>query len=170
MLNVKRIDGLVGTLLRGISVGCLAVISVLLTLNVLVRFVPVVSLAWFDEIIEMLFAWMVFLGAAALWREKEHFTVAFLPDWLKGTKKGDLLNVVINLVSLTFLLIFTYFALNLTIRAGDITPVLEMPKRLLYASMPLAGAIMTVYSLGDMVRSLGKLFGVKTTTSSEVRH
>jgi TRAP-type transport system small permease protein len=115
-------------------------------------------MSWFDEILEGFFAWMVFIGAAALWRENEHFTVTFLPDWLRGSKTGYLLEVSIHLISILFLLVFTYYSLNLTIRAGDTTPVLMMPKRLLYVCMPLSGAIMVGYSLRNIFSSLGRLY------------
>ena len=47
------------------------------------------SFGWFDEIVEMLIARVVFLGAA-LRRENEHFVVVFLPDYLKGKRAGSL--------------------------------------------------------------------------------
>ena len=151
---LKAADMLAGRMLRLIAGGCLGIIFVLLTANVFVRFVPVVSLAWLDEIIEMLTAWMVFIGAAALWREKEHFAVSFLPDWWRGTRKGCLLNIMVDLISLTFLFVFTYYSLNLTIRASDWTPVLNMPKRVLYACMPISGAVMGIYSIRDLARNV----------------
>ena len=46
-----------------------------------VRFFPVVSLHWFDEIIELLYAYLVFYGAAALWITREHLSVG---DWISG--------------------------------------------------------------------------------------
>ena len=154
----KGFDAMLGYLLRWVSMGCLVVISVMMVFNVFLRFFPLFAMSWFDEVLEGFFAWMVFLGAAALWRENEHFTVTFLPDWLRGSKKGHILEVSIHLVSIFFLLVFTYYSLNLTIRAGDTTPVLMMPKRLLYLCMPLSGVIMVGYSLRNICASLGRLY------------
>jgi TRAP-type C4-dicarboxylate transport system permease small subunit len=156
--RAKNIDALFGALLRGVSIGCLVVISVLMLINVFLRFLPVVSLSWFDEVLEGFFAWMVFFGAAALWRENEHFAVTFLPDWLRGSKKGYFLEVSVHLLSILFLVVFTYYSLNLTLRAGDTTPILMMPKRLLYLCMPLSGAIMIGYSLRSAVSSFFHLY------------
>ena len=154
---LKTIDNGVGKFLRWATVGILATVFVLLSANVFIRFFPFVSFGWFDEIVEMLIAWMVFLGTAALWRENEHFTVSFLPDLFKGENKGYALDILVNLLSLSFIAIFTYYSLNLTLRANDWTPVINMPKRLLYASMPVSGCIMTLYSLRNIVVSSLKL-------------
>ncbi|MDT8900565.1 TRAP transporter small permease [Anaeroselena agilis] len=159
MEALKNLDKILGCLLRGGSVALLAAIFVILIANVFVRFFPVTSFGWFDEIIEMLIAWFVFLGAAALWRENEHFVVSFLPDHLKGKTAGHLLDIVVSIVSLAFLAIFTYYSLNLTMRAQDWTPIINMPKKLLYASMPFSGALMIVYSVRNIIRSGGRLVG-----------
>lgn len=159
MEALKSIDKILGGILRWGSVAMLGVIFVLLSANVFVRFVPFTSFGWFDEVIEMLIAWFVFLGAAALWRENEHFAVSFLPDYLRGKKAGYLLDIVINIISLSFIAAFTWYSFNLTMRAADWTPVINMPKKLLYASMPVAGAVMIIYSLRNILRSGGRLAG-----------
>jgi TRAP-type C4-dicarboxylate transport system permease small subunit len=154
---LKKIDCVVGAFLRWGSTGLLGVIFLLLVANVFVRFVPFTSFGWFDEIIEMLIAWFVFLGSAALWREKEHFVVSFVPDFFKGKTAGYLLDIVINVISVCFIAAFTYYSFNLTLRAADWTPVINMPKKLLYASMPVSGAFMIIYSMRNIVLSGSRL-------------
>lgn len=153
----EKINAFVGGILRTTCIGCFVAISILMVFNVFARFFPILSLSWFDEVVEGMFAWLVFLGAAALWRENEHFTVTFLPDCLRGSKKGCLLEVTISLISILFLAVFTYYSLVLTLKAGDTTPVLQMPKRLLYSCMPLSGAIMIAHSLQKMLTGLCRL-------------
>ena len=153
MHALKTLDTIVGAALRWGSVTILALIFVLLILNVFIRFFPFTSFGWFDEIIEMLIAWMVFLGTAALWRANDHFTVAFLPERLCGTKAGYLLDLLIGLCSLFFIGLFTYYSFNLTMRAADWTPVINLPKKLLYGCMPLSGFIMSLYSLRNILVS-----------------
>jgi TRAP-type C4-dicarboxylate transport system permease small subunit len=150
---LKSIDKVFGFILRWGSVAMLGAIFILLVANVFIRFVPFTSFGWFDEVIEMLIAWFVFLGAAALWRENEHFVVAFLPDYLKGKTAGQLLDIIINLISISFIAAFTYYSFNLTLRAEDWTPIINMPKKLLYASMPFSGALMIIYSVRNIVQS-----------------
>ncbi len=63
------------------TITCFFLLTILITANVFVRFFPVVSLHWFDEIIELLYAYLVFYGAAALWITREHLCVG---DWISG--------------------------------------------------------------------------------------
>ena len=156
---LKTMDNVLGHLLRWGSVTILGLIFILLILNVFIRFFPFMSFGWFDEIIEMLIAWMVFLGTAALWRANDHFTVAFLPDRLKGKKAGHALDVLLAVISLFFIGAFTYYSFNLTLRAADWTPVINMPKKLLYACMPVSGLCMSLYSIRNIVAGSMRLFG-----------
>ena len=159
MYALKIVDKMVGGFLRWGSVVLLALLFILLSVNVFVRFVPIISFGWFDEIIEMLIAWMVFLGTAALWRENEHFTVSFLPERLHGKKSGHFLDILISLISLFFIGVFTYYSFNLTMRANDWTPVINLPKKLLYVCMPISGLFMTLYSIRNIVVSSMKICG-----------
>ena len=153
MKILLALDRIIGNALRWGSVIILAAVFVLLTANVFFRFFPFFSFGWFDEVVEMLIAWMVFLGAAALWRENDHFAITFLPELVQGKKAGFALDILINLVSLVFIGVFTYYSFNLTLRAADWTPVINMPKKILYASMPISGFFMLIYSLRNMIVS-----------------
>jgi len=112
-----------------------------------------VSLHWFDEIVEMLYAYLIFYGAAALWITREHFS---LGDWigatiLKGSRTRYLYRVVVEVLVLIFAAIFFYYSLRLTILARDVTNVFAIPKSILYSCMPVAGAIMIIYSIRNCV-------------------
>jgi TRAP-type transport system small permease protein len=157
MNMLRATDRAIGGILRWGSVSILGVVFALLAINVFIRFFPIISFEWFDEVIEMLIAWMVFLGTAALWRENEHFTITFFPDLFKGRKTGLALDILINLIGLGFIGVFTYYSLNLTLRVSDWTPIINMPKKLLYASMPVSGVFMVIYSLRNILVSGAKL-------------
>lgn len=96
---------------------------------------------------EWAFAWMVFLGSAVLWRDNEHFRVRWLEDHLKDRKGERGLAVVVELLSLAFLGMMTYYGWKLMIKANDRSPILELSRRLWYFCVPLAGVIMMGYPL-----------------------
>ena len=62
-------------LIRWFVVLALVAMLVLLALGIFVRLVPVFSMSGYDEVIEFLVAWTVFLGAVSLWREGTLFKV-----------------------------------------------------------------------------------------------
>jgi TRAP-type C4-dicarboxylate transport system permease small subunit len=118
---------------------------------VFVRFVPITSLGWSDEIIEFAFAWMVFLCAAALWRERAHFSVDVVTDRLRGSKAGRVLKIFLGFFSLVFLLVFTYEGVLLAMKATDRSPIFEYPRTLWYMAIPISGAIMVGYTIRDLI-------------------
>jgi len=144
---------IVGTL-RFICVCCFCMLLLLLTGNVFVRYVPVAAFYWFDEVVEWMFAWMVFFGAAALWARDEHFKLEWINKKIRGTPLGHIVAIGLELISLFFIGIFFYQALNLTLLAKDWTPVFNVSRRFLYACMPISGAIMVVYSLRNVLREI----------------
>ena len=158
-------------LLRGlkfITIVCFVFVTILVSANVFVRFVPVASLHWFDEIIEMLYAYLVFYGAAALWISREHFSVG---NWIGNrmihhANARHLYRLVLEAVVLIFAWIFFYYSLRLTSLALDVTNVFAIPKSVLYSCMPVAGGIMIIYSARNMIVEIVPLFrrnaGAKT--------
>ena len=60
MMNALReIDRWILAALKVITIVVFILLTILITANVVVRFFPVVSLHWFDEIIELLYAYLV---------------------------------------------------------------------------------------------------------------
>jgi TRAP-type transport system small permease protein len=150
---LRRVDRITLTLLKAVSIACFILLTILISANVVVRFLPVVSLHWFDEIVEMLYACLVFYGAAALWINKEHFSVG---DWMSGRIiKSEAAcrcyRLLIELLKLVFAGIFLYYSFRLTMLAIDVTNVFAIPKKVLYVCMPISALVMVVYSLCSIV-------------------
>jgi TRAP-type C4-dicarboxylate transport system permease small subunit len=148
---LKKFDHRLNLFLKWGSIGCLIALLFFVAAGVFVRFVPISSMGWGDEIIELAFAWMVFLGATALWRERSHFRVDVLPEKLAGSKIGLLLEIFLSVLAFIFLLIFTYEGGILSIRATDRSPILEITRTFFYMVMPISGAIMVGYTIRDLI-------------------
>ncbi len=109
-------------------------------------------MGWADEIIEFAFAWMIFLGAAALWRGRTHFHVEVIPERLGGKRSGRVLEIFLSLCALVFLVVFTYEGGLIALRATDRSPILQLPRTLWYMILPISGAIMIGYTIRDLIR------------------
>jgi len=147
-----KLDCWIERSLRWFSIGCIVILTAVLIGVVFVRFFPIAKLSWSDEAIEWAFAWMVFMGAAALWRRNEHFCVDALSCRLGRMRGGVVHSLCVGLLSLMFFVIFTYYGYLLTISANDRSPILEWPRPLWYASMPIAGVIMTGYCIQSIIK------------------
>jgi TRAP-type transport system small permease protein len=148
---LKIVDTTLLNLLKIVTITCFIFLTILITANVIVRFFPVVSLHWFDEIIELLYAYLVFYGAAALWVLRGHISVG---DWIeKRIPEGRMRHayrMAIELMVLGFAAIFFFYSLRLTLWARDVTNVFAIPKGILYSCMPVSGVIMVIYSLRNL--------------------
>ena len=123
--------------------------------------VPITSMHWFDEIVELLFASLVFYGAAALWAVKGHFSVG---DWISPRLASGPLRaaykLAVALISIAFLCVFFWYSLQLTIRTTELSTVFQIPKQVMYSCMPISSLIMLCYSLADVVQDIaGMLTG-----------
>ncbi len=165
---LKRIDQAILCALKAVTIACFVFLTLLISANVFVRFVPVASLHWFDEIIELLYAYLVFYGAAALWISHEHFGVG---DWIeKRTKNAQVryaYRLIIEFFVLCFVVIFFYYSLRLTLSALDVTNVFAIPKRVLYSCLPVSGAIMILYSIRNITV---EMIGMLSSRQEEGKH
>jgi TRAP-type transport system small permease protein len=161
-----RLDGALEAVLRWISSICLVALLGLVSIIVTIRFFPFISLGWEDEVVEFAFAWMVFLGSAAVWRNHEHIAIDFIPQALAGSRAGRILEIAVGVLALGFLAVLTWYGLRLAWQArGNTSPMLILPVPMWYAAVPVAGAIMIGYTLVRMVKVL-RLPDVTTTKPS----
>lgn len=134
-------------------VAALVAMLALLALGVVVRIFPVIPLAGYDEIVELLMAWMTFLGAAVVWGEGSLYRVDVLINRL-GPGVGRILGIGVRVMTLVFAVVLTVEGWRVAVLSAETTPFLRFPKSLAYASMPVAGAIMMGYALAGIVRAL----------------
>ena len=148
---IEKLDRGLIALLRAAVVAAVIVIFVLLLLGVLVRAVPVFSMAGYDEIVELLVAWVVFLGAVVLWREGAHFRVEFLQRSL-ARRPAWVVEGVAYALALVFALVFSYQSYHFVVGTAEMTAFFAVSKTAWYASMPVAGTLMVLAALADLWR------------------
>jgi TRAP-type C4-dicarboxylate transport system permease small subunit len=128
---------------------------------------PVTSMHWFDEIVELCFAALIFYGAASLWASGGHFSVG---DWISPRlpyeRLKNVYRLLVDLLSLAFLWVFFFYSLRLTLRATELTTVFQIHKSVLYSCMPVSSFIMLLYSLRDVWNDGKRLFFSNNSESS----
>lgn len=155
--GAARADRALDACMRWMSSICLVILLAIVSLMVLIRFFPIMALGWEDEVVELAFAWMIFLGSAAVWRSHEHIVIDFLPQALAGSQAGRVLEMVVGVLVLAFLGVFTWYGWLLTIQSqGNTSPMLVLPKPLWYAAVPASGVVMIGYTIVRMVKAFGR--------------
>ena len=185
IVTLKKLDAWVQKVLRLISMTIFCSLGLLLVVNVIMRltndlinylsingyesiaetiknFIPVTSFHWFDEIVELSFAALVFYGAAALWGAKLHFCVG---DWitprLSSQKIQTLYKMFVYLICVAFMGILFWFSLRLTLRSTELTTVFQIKKSILYSCMPISALIMLIYSVFDFWGEIRRFFRLR---------
>lgn len=155
---LNHIDRTLVAVLKWICIALFVAITIILTLNIFVRFVPLMSMHWFDEILELLYGALIFYGAAAVWVTHSHFSVG---DWiskhLKSVRARFAYRLLVECFSLAFIAVFFWYAWELFLKTDEQTTAFAMSKKWLYACMPITGGLMLLYSLKNMYLELAKI-------------
>ena len=156
--TLGRIDKGLTFLLEWLCIALFAAITFILTLNIVVRFFPFMSMHWFDEILELLYGALIFYGSTALWVVHGHYSVG---DWIskhiKSVRGRMAYRFVVELMSLIFIGIFFWYSLQLFLQTEEQTTAFAMSKKWLYACMPISSLVMVLYSIKNMFLELAKI-------------
>lgn len=150
---IATLDRLLAMTCRWIVIGCMLGLFALLALGVIQRGLPLFTITGYDELVELLFGWMVFVGALALWREGTLYRVDMLERALpRGARLA--LAAVIHLSMLAVAAMLALKGWDFLRMAGETTPYLQIDKSYWYAAIPVCGAIASLYSLAALWRTL----------------
>ena len=150
---IAALDRLLAAACRWIVIFCLLALFALLALGVVQRLVPLFTITGYDELIELLFGWMVFVGSLALWREGALYRV----DMLERALPRRARLVLAALIHLSMLAVAAMLAVkgwDFLQMAGETTPYLQIDKSYWYAAIPICGALAALYSLAALWRTL----------------
>jgi TRAP-type C4-dicarboxylate transport system permease small subunit len=128
--------------LLGSFMGAIVVITVA---AVWWRYVLNAPIAWIEQVSNMLFIWIVFVGAAVLYRQQLHIAVdvfvRMLPDRFANVAFWG-----IELANLAFIVILFLASLKLSIDVlGNTTGALDITPAWYYFSAPVACAMMMLF-------------------------
>lgn len=153
---VRRITG---NLLEGVCLVLMVLLCVDIFLGVFSRYVLVRTFTWYDEIARACFVWMVFLGAAVGVKRHAHFRLQLAVDRLsaRGRRAAEALGfgAVVGLGAVLIRHGWSFVELG---RLQQ-TPVMGLSKFWIYLAIPVGGALMVLYALPPLWRSMRGLAG-----------
>lgn len=160
MLRIyDSLEEVLGKILRCISSLCMALLLILACFNIINRTFGLVTMAWYEEIVTFLFAWMGFLAAAELWRCRMHFRVDFLYEKLPQGKIRMLAQLVLDVLCLIFVALTLVYSAKWVMGIRSTTAALKMPTSVLYSSIPVSMALMLMMTVRDIIGDVADLFG-----------
>jgi TRAP-type C4-dicarboxylate transport system permease small subunit len=139
-------------LVDAILVTALAVISIVLICQVVLRYVFHAALPWPEELAQFLLVLLTLLGGYRALEMDMHIRLQVLDDF-RWPRLVMLLRLAGYAASAAFMLYVAYGGWDLTMRSMH-TPstALRMPMGVVYATLPIAFGLMTILLVGIMVR------------------
>lgn len=130
---------------------CVAAIVLITLAAVWWRYVVNAPIAWIEQVSNILFIWITFIGAAVLYRQKLHIGVDMFIEMLEGRAR-QIMFWVIELANLVFIIVLFVYSLKLAI---DVLPdtygALDISPAFFYFSAPVSCAMMMLYFIEKIV-------------------
>lgn len=137
-----------------IAVISLLVTSLLVFMQVVLRYGFNSSLIWVEEAARYIIIWFIFIGSSIAVREKAHATVdavvTFLPPLFK-----TIFSILANLAGIVFCIIVVWSGFEMVsgvIKYGNITPAMGIPMAIPYLAVPVGGCLMLIRFIQLLVK------------------
>jgi C4-dicarboxylate transporter DctQ subunit len=143
---LARIDRALGWAETTFVGAALAFASMLLFVNVVLRYWFLSPISWAEELTLYIMVWIVFVGSSVAIRTRGHIAIDLLPLVLSSAGRHRLA-ILIAVITLVFLAVFFFYSGQHTLRVhsiGQVTPVMQAPMWLAYLAMPAGSALMMV--------------------------
>jgi TRAP-type C4-dicarboxylate transport system permease small subunit len=150
---LARVDDKLAQVVRWGVIACFLGLFVLLSLGILQRTFPLMKIPGYDELVELLFAWMTMIGSLALWREGALYRVELL-DRVLGPAGRRAVAAFTHACMLAVAAILSYAGWDFLRQSGETTPFLQVDKMWWHAAIPVCGTLMAIYSTSALWRAL----------------
>ena len=163
-LKIKKIESTLYEILSNFVLIALVILLFLIAFRIISRYFGLPYLAPPDEIITLVYVWMLFIGTAVLVRNMNHIRIELLDNFLKDRPKlKSIYNMVVCLLILIFLLVMIKSSLVLYEKSGTrASPMLQWPQRMWYISLPISGFLMAFYLIVRLFRNTYEFLKKKT--------
>ena len=146
MAILQLIDRAIGAACRGVLYVTLAVVFVILSANVALRYVAGTSLASASELPELLFPWMIMAGVVLAAQHGSHIAIVIVTQKLKASRRWVLAGGSLVVALLYAGLAATAWPL-MEIAADERTPILQVPGSVSVGCLVLGFAVLSLVTL-----------------------
>jgi C4-dicarboxylate transporter DctQ subunit len=120
--------------------------SLLLFVNVVMRYVFLLPIYWAEELVRYLMVWMIFIGASQVTKFGGHVAVDIVPRFL-SKRANTFLTITVNLICILFCILLAYYSFKQMLRvkiAHQVSPAMELPMWLAYLPIPMGMVLMLI--------------------------
>lgn len=132
--------------------------TVILFINVVLRYVFKASTSWAEEVIKYLMIWITFIGGSICVRRGAHVSIDFFMAYL-SEKMRKAVSALVFVVSICFTLTMTYYGvtvISFTIKTAQVSPALQIPMWIPYLSVPFGFSLMSLRLIQEFIKLIRK--------------
>ncbi len=136
-------DGLERCVVTALWMGFAALVLTV-GMQVLARNVLQLPMIWTLDLAQLLFTWLIFVGAAIAYRRGVHYRIDMVPS---GWRKADLMLDVLSYVAgaIVVYVLVRYGWMLTDIRSSSRVQALGLSEGWFYAAIPVSGALMGLF-------------------------
>ena len=146
MASLQLIDRAIGAACRAVLYLTLAVVFVILTANVVLRYVAGTSVASASELPELMFPWMIMAGVVLAAQHGSHIAVVIFTQKLGASRRWVLAGGSLAVAVLYAALAATAWPL-MEIAADERSPILQVPGSVSVGCLVLGFALLSLVTL-----------------------
>jgi len=138
------------TLAKGeaaVLIGLVVIMTVVVFLQVVYRYVLTQPLHWSEELARYLFVWISILGAALGLQKRGHFGMDFFYRMLPDKGRRLLLFMIYLLMGVVILVLLIQGIALVQKTTAQQSPAMEISMGWAYACLPVGGALMVIHLL-----------------------
>lgn len=131
---------------------CFIVLTVMLTGQVLSRYVLKHSFTWMEELATIMFVWMIYFGVSAAVTKRKHLRIDFVLDMVPFKVKRAMLllsNVIFAVFNVYISFVMVYV---IQLLGSSQTTMLRLPQAAVYAVIPFGLVLGSIRLIQDSLR------------------
>lgn len=141
MTELRRTFGSFEMIVAGVL---LVVMTVLLAVSIVERYILGSSIVWLEEIARICFVWLIYFSAAGATRDDRHIRIEIL-DLFLGPRALKWVTLFADILTIGFDLVIVWLGILLVrsaIQYGEVTSVTNIPMGFIYVVIPACYALM----------------------------
>jgi TRAP-type C4-dicarboxylate transport system permease small subunit len=147
MNNLKKTSK-IGKVARDINLWSAIIMLIamvfIIGLNVVMRYIFNIAFRWSEEIVVLLFVYLIFLAIPVALRENSHVKIEYFALRF-NFKLRKIIDLIIDVIMLIIFIFFIKIGVDLVFKIGaSPMPATYLPKGLLYIAVPISSLIMII--------------------------
>ena len=145
--SLTRFDTILAKVEAVVLIGLVVIMTVVVFLQVVYRYVLTQPLHWSEELARYLFVWISILGAAVGVQRRGHFGMDFFYRMLPDKGRRFLLFIIYLLMGVVILVLLIQGIALVQKTTAQQSPAMEISMGWAYACLPVGGALMVIHLL-----------------------